>query len=211
MSSELISSVSGSTATTTAMELDLVGSLDETDHKNPQAVTPTKIPVFFADGSRAPVALTRKACEISPFFRGLLDDPDCHEIHLKTTALHSKLTNEVLRWMEYHEDHPVVIPKKPLSSTNLADLVPEWDAKFADRDSMDDVFEVILAANYLQVTPLVELMSAQVASKLKGRTPDEIMKTFNIDRKPTPEEEAEIKRTFPDLFEDGVVAPAPKA
>lgn len=204
MSSELISSAVGAT-TSTAMELDLTGSLDPTDHeakKNPVA----KIPVTCPDGTVCSVTLTRGACQLSVLFQGILEDPDCNEIQLNVQGITPKFLNEVLRWMEYHETAPVVVPKQPLSSTNLADLLPEWDAKFADRDSMDDVFEIMVHANYLQVTPLVHIMCAQVASKLKGRTPDEIMKTFNIERKPTPEEEAAIKREFPEVFKDEVMA-----
>jgi len=220
MSSELISSAVGATSTsptTTAMELDLtvtvtatdIGSLDPTDHEAKKKDPVAKIPVTCPDSTVCSVTLTRSACQLSVLFQGILEDPDCHEIHLNVQGITPKFLNEVLRWMEYHETVPVVVPKQPLSSTNLADLLPEWDAKFADRDSMDDVFEIMVHANYLQVTPLVHIMCAQVASKLKGRTPDEIMKTFNIERKPTPEEEAAIKLEFPELFKDEQATPVP--
>jgi len=190
------------------MELDLTGSLDDTDvSSSSNAPQEAKIPIYFADGSKCPIALSRKACQMSVFFQGILEDPNCTEIRLQNAQVVPRIGTEVFRWMEYHENVPVVLPKKPLSSTNLADLIPEWDAKFASREDQDDVFLILMVANYFQVTALVELMAAQVATKLKGRTPDEIKKTFHIDHDITPEEEVQLRREFPDMFEDIPVKP----
>lgn len=52
---------------------------------------------------------------------------------------------------------------------------------------------LILAANYMDIKPLLDLTCATVASMIKGKTPEEIRKTFNIVNDFTPEEEAQVR------------------
>ena len=96
-----------------------------------------------------------------------------------------------------------------MKSSNLADVVPEFDAKYIDIENLEEVFEIILAANYLDIRPLLDLSCAKIASLIKGirflrslslnsllfvgKTPEEIRKTFNILNDFTPEEEAQIR------------------
>lgn len=54
------------------------------------------------------------------------------------------------------------------------------------------LFELILAANYMDVKALLDLCCAKVASMMKGKTAEQIRKTFNIVNDFTPEEEAAI-------------------
>ena len=52
------------------------------------------------------------------------------------------------------------------------------------------VFEIILAANFLEIKDLLNLASAKVASKIKNKSIKEIKQFFNIENDFTPEEEA---------------------
>ena len=75
----------------------------------------------------------------------------------------------------------------------LFNVVPDWDAKFINSLSQDDLFELILAANFLDCKSLLDLACARVASMIKGRSVSEIRSTFNIKNDFTPEEEAQIR------------------
>ena len=50
-----------------------------------------------------------------------------------------------------------------------------------------------MAANYLDIKPLLELSCAKVASQIKNKSVVEIRKYFNIENDFTPEEEAQIQ------------------
>ncbi|KAF8997354.1 E3 ubiquitin ligase complex SCF subunit scon-3, partial [Haplosporangium bisporale] len=71
--------------------------------------------------------------------------------------------------------------------------IEEWDMKFMAVDQ-EMLFEIILAANYLDIKPLLDVGCKTVANIIKGKTPEEIRKTFNIVNDFTPEEEAQIKK-----------------
>ena len=66
----------------------------------------------------------------------------------------------------------------------------EFDAKFIDIDDLECIFDIIMAANYLDIKSLLDLSCAKIATMIRGKTPDEIRKTFNIVNDFTPEEEA---------------------
>ena len=57
----------------------------------------------------------------------------------------------------------------------------------------ETLFELILAANYMHIKPLLDLPCASIASMIKGKTPEDIRKTFSIVNDLTPEEEAQIR------------------
>uniref|UniRef100_A0A7N0UJ14 SKP1 component dimerisation domain-containing protein n=1 Tax=Kalanchoe fedtschenkoi TaxID=63787 RepID=A0A7N0UJ14_KALFE len=57
------------------------------------------------------------------------------------------------------------------------------------------------AANYLNIKGLLDLTCRTVADMIKGKTPEEIRKTFNIKNDFTPEEEEEVRRENQWAFE----------
>ncbi len=57
------------------------------------------------------------------------------------------------------------------------------------------------AANYLNIKNLLDLTCQTVADMIKGKTPEEIRKTFNIKNDFTPEEEEEVRRENQWAFE----------
>jgi S-phase kinase-associated protein 1 len=118
------------------------------------------------------------------------------------------ILKKIVEYCEKHRaDNPPEI-EKPLKSNNLNDVVAAWDAEFINIPNLEDIFEIILAANYLDVRSLLDLGCAKVATLLKGsklmtslhakwcsigKTAEEIRKTFNIQNDFTPEEEQQIK------------------
>ncbi len=98
------------------------------------------------------------------------------------------ILNKVIEYCTYHQDHP-----NPVSDDKRTDDITPWDSNFCNIDQTT-LFELILAANYMDNKPLLELTCKTVANMIKGKTPEEIRKTFNIENDFTPEEEEEIKK-----------------
>jgi len=99
---------------------------------------------------------------------------------------------KVIEFCEHHLKEPMTEIEKPLKSGNMADVVQKWYADFADLEQVL-LFELILAANYMDIKPLLDLTCATVASMLKGKTPEEIRSLFNIANDFSPEEYEAIR------------------
>jgi S-phase kinase-associated protein 1 len=99
----------------------------------------------------------------------------------------------VIEYMAFHETTAAPEIDKPLRSANLADCgVSAQDVSFVDV-GQEELFNLILAANYMDIKPLLDLACAKVASMLKGKTPEAIRKQFDIVNDFTPEQEEAIK------------------
>lgn len=107
---------------------------------------------------------------------------------------------KVLEFCEYHKEEYKGIdfdemaekaPNKVIDMNNKA--ITEWDANFIKVDQ-PFLFEIILAANYLHIQPLLDLSCKTVANMIKGKSPQEIRETFNIPNDFTPEEEEKVRK-----------------
>lgn len=74
-----------------------------------------------------------------------------------------------------------------------ADEIKRFKKDFVDVEK-SVLFELILAANYLNIKDLLEDTCQAVADMIKGKSAEEIRREFNIENDFTPEEEEEIRR-----------------
>jgi S-phase kinase-associated protein 1 len=72
--------------------------------------------------------------------------------------------------------------------------VAAFDTQFVKEVDQCMLFDLILAANYLNIRTLLELTCQTVANMIKGKSTEEMREMFNIKNDFTPEEEEEVKR-----------------
>ena len=104
----------------------------------------------------------------------------------------SAILEKVIEYCRHYRDQIPPEIEKPLKSAVMQDVVPAWDAAFVELEH-EMLFELILAANYLDIKSLLDLSCAKVASQMKGKNPEEIRRTFNIENDFTPEEEQQVR------------------
>ena len=129
-----------------------------------------------------------------------------------------------MEYCEHHRGEPLPTADEANADENRKRTtdIGEWDQKFITVDQ-EMLFEIILAANYLDIKPLLCVVSCStrdilgfltllhsdvgcktVANMIKGKTPEEIRKLFNIVNDFTPEEEVRNPTRFleaaPDPF-----------
>ena len=142
-----------------------------------------------SDGEKFQVS--EKAARRSQLIKGIIDDyPDDPEVPLHNVK--SAILQRIISYLENYRDTEPREIEKPLPSNNFNDCVDAWDFQFIDME-IEVIFEIIFAANYMDIKPLLELASSKIASIIKGKSPEEIRRIFNIQNDFTPEEEAQIR------------------
>ena len=147
------------------------------------------ITLVSSDGEK--MQISAKAAQRSQLVKGIIEDyPDDAEVPLNNVK--SSILKKIKEYLEHYQDSDPKEIERPLASQNYQECVEAWDFEFINIE-LDTIFEIILAANYMDIKPLLELASSKIASIIKGKTPEEIRKTFNIQNDFTPEEEQQIR------------------
>ena len=148
-----------------------------------------KITLVSSDGEK--MQISAKAAQRSQLVKGIIEDyPDDAEVPLNNVK--SSILKKIKEYLEHYQDSDPKEIERPLASQNYQECVEAWDFEFINIE-LDTIFEIILAANYMDIKPLLELASSKIASIIKGKTPEEIRKIFNIQNDFTPEEEQQIR------------------
>ncbi|VDD83495.1 unnamed protein product [Mesocestoides corti] len=109
--------------------------------------------------------------------------------------VNAAILKKVLQWCNYHKDDPPQ-QEDDENKERRTDDISSWDQEYL-RVDQGTLFELILAANYLDIKGLLDTCCKSVANMIKGKTPEEIRKTFNIKSDFTPQEEEQVG--FPTL------------
>lgn len=108
--------------------------------------------------------------------------------------IENKILKKVLQYCEHYKN---TIPKeitKPLKSKNLIENgADEWDENFINISEVDELIDLVVAANFLDIEGLLNLGCAKIATIIKGKSVEEIRGVFGIENDFTPEEEAQLR------------------
>ena len=131
----------------------------------------------------------------SQTIKHMIED-DCADNGIPLPNVTSKILSKVIEYCKKHVEAPTTEDRVPDSDDDLK----AFDTEFVKVDQ-GTLFDLILAANYLNIKSLLDLTCQTVADMIKGKTPEEIRKTFNIKNDFTPEEEEEVRRENQWAFE----------
>jgi len=102
----------------------------------------------------------------------------------------------ILDFLELHGKDAMNPIEKPINKSNLSDLVQSQYVDYINSKSIDDIMQIIEAANYLCIEPLYALGLAHIVLRLK-RLPIERFNTlYTVHHEFTPEEEARFRKQY---------------
>jgi S-phase kinase-associated protein 1 len=137
-------------------------------------------------------SIASKSVTIDNMLNDIGDNADDNPVPLPNVS--STILKMVIKYVTYHKENDVKqLPEGQQDIAPKTSNIEPWDEEFCKVDQ-SLLFELILAANYLDIKPLLDLSCKTVANMMKGKTPDEIRKTFNIKNDFTPEEEEQVRK-----------------
>jgi len=137
------------------------------------------------------VEIAKASVTIKTMLEDLGRDEEDEEV-VPLPNVNSTILKKVIQWATYHKDDPPP-PEEDDGKDKRTDDISSWDSDFLKVDQ-GTLFELILAANYLDIKGLLDVTCKTVANLIKGKTPEEIRKTFNIKNDFTQAEEDQVRK-----------------
>ncbi|KAL1252400.1 hypothetical protein QQF64_017093 [Cirrhinus molitorella] len=161
---------------------------------SPLLVTMPTIKLQSSDGEmfEVDVEIAKQSVTIKTMLEDLGMDDEGDDDPVPLPNVNAAILKKVIQWCTHHKDDPPP-PEDDENKEKRTDDIPVWDQEFLKVDQ-GTLFELILAANYLDIKGLLDVTCKTVANMIKGKTPEEIRKTFNIKNDFTEEEEAQVRK-----------------
>lgn len=135
--------------------------------------------VLLITSDKEEVNVDNEVVECSVLLKTMLEgyqDPVQPKIPLPDVS--SKVLKKVTEYCKYYKNDACPTARNQNESPRPTDI-SEWDQKSITADQ-DMLFEIILAANYLQITSLFDFGCQTVVNRTKGKTPEELCNFFGI-------------------------------
>ncbi|XP_058729146.1 SKP1-like protein 1A isoform X2 [Vicia villosa] len=135
----------------------------------------------------------------SQMIKHMIEDDCADETGIPLPNVTSKILATVIEYCKKHveaKNSEENSEEKPANDNGLK----AWDAEFVKVDQVT-LFELILAANYLDIKSLLDLTCQATADMMVGKSIEEIRKMFNIENDFTKEEEEAVRRENQWAFE----------
>jgi len=115
-------------------------------------------------------------------------------IPLQNDAVTNKALEKIVEWVDHHWDDPPIDPDFDDEKERRNEELSHWDKQFIDIADQGELFDIIAAANFMDIKGLVEVGAKHICNKIKGKSCTEVREMLKIHNDFTPEEEAAIHK-----------------
>lgn len=134
--------------------------------------------------------------------RHMIVEDDSAQDVISLPNVSAKILTKVMEYCKRHADASIASETTneganimPLFTQRPDEEWSTWEKQFVDVD-WETLFDLTMAAYYLQIERLTDLACKKVADMMMEKTPEEIRRTFQIVDDYTSEEEEEIRREY---------------
>ena len=172
-----------SSINTSVSSITSVAITAETSNPVPSSASAAngETPVIFVSSDEKRFTLPKKIAVQSLVVQDLMEGNDQEPI-IPFPLVTGDVMERVVAFMIIHETVPLRQIPIPLEMT-VEEYIDTRDKTFITELSVEMTIKVLLAANYMNIKSLKDLLCAKIASNMRGKTPEEIRTMFGIKRK----------------------------
>jgi len=129
--------------------------------------------------------VTKKNIMVSKLIKTSIEN-DTETTEVPIPGVLGDILKLVIDYCNHHEGVEPPIIEKPLRSKIMKDVCKDkWDAEFIDKigENRQTLYDLILAANYMDIKSLLHLGCAKVASLIKGQPLEKIKDILSTGQK----------------------------
>ena len=151
-----------------------------------------RIVLVTKEGDR--VEVDARIASLSNLIRTIVDDSGLTE-EIPLDQVTKPILTLILSYCEHHSYSIPTEVKKPLPSPKFSEAIEDqWDFQFVQGLTDDILIELVLAANYMDCKPILDLCCGYIASKFKGKDVAELRNEYGIAEEFSPDEEDRLKQ-----------------
>lgn len=119
---------------------------------------------------------------ISELIRTIVNTYDEEEeIEIPLLNVNKKMLAYIVEFCRHHVIYKMKTIPRPLPSADLAEVLDEWYLNYIHTiKENNDLYGLLMAVHYMDIVPLQELVSACIASMIRGKNPAEIKEILGI-------------------------------
>ncbi|KAJ1836740.1 hypothetical protein LPJ63_000060 [Coemansia sp. RSA 2711] len=137
--------------------------------------------------------VSKEVAEQSVLIKNLIEDLGDGDEPIPLPNVTAKVLKKIIEYCEHHQYDPPAIKDEYDDVPRRSDDIAPWDEQYMKVDQ-EMLFEILLASNYMDIKPLLDLGCKTVANMIRGKTAEEIRTMFNIVDDFTDEEREQIRR-----------------
>lgn len=160
-----------------------------------------------SDGKRFTLTRAEASCSnaLRTMIESFLNGPNGQSIpllpdYISLRSINSQVFTRILEWCQKHSNDQSNRQKasnftyEPTATRSITQRNPqvEWEKGFMDGMSEEDLLRLIHAANYLDITSLLNALCQKMAKRWEGSKVEDIRKMYNIANDLPPEEEHQM-------------------
>ena len=155
-----------------------------------------------------PFKVSEEAARLSTVLADMIDN-GCAGGNIPLPNVTTRALVTVIKYCDKHaaaatpdSDHGAAEGSTSVNTAASEKTLAEWDSKLVDKLTLDALYDLLLASNFLDIKGLLGAASQKVADMIESKTPAQVRTIFGITNDFTPEEEEEIRNENPWAFED---------
>jgi S-phase kinase-associated protein 1 len=130
--------------------------------------------------------------KLSKLVENTVEEDDADDLDIPLPNVRTDVLKKVIEYCVHYAEEEMTPIKVPLKSNRIEETVQEWYAKYCDVEQ-NMLFELVTAANFMDIKPLLDLTCYAVSVMIKGKSADEMRSIFNISADLTPDEEQQVQ------------------